>query len=159
MKSRTAARTKSDRPANPRSLVRLSICCTSESGSETDMIDIRLAWTMYQLILRLSPSLFDGITRTAVVRNPLLRVIIHTAWKIDSFTGELNNRDGFRRSVGLAATRQVDDHRDHCRLRQPRRGRGCLLRPDARRPDRPPGVARFYPDPDFTARRGGSSTR
>src|SRR2546423_1742358 len=38
--SRTAARTKSERPAKPRSFARVSICCTRGSGRETDMIDM-----------------------------------------------------------------------------------------------------------------------
>src|SRR2546428_7636216 len=147
MKSRMAARTKSDRPANPRSFVRPSICCTSESGSETDMIDIRFVKPTYQLIIRLSSSLFDSTREITVVKNEALRVLIRTLCEIDSFTGYLNNRDRFRRGVGHGATRPANDHRDHRGLPQPRRGRGRLLRPDTGRTHRAPGGGQFLPLP------------
>src|SRR5256712_14182401 len=147
MKSRMAARTKSDRPANPRSFVRPSICCTSESGSETDMIDIRFVKPTYQLIIRLSSYLFDSTPEITVVKNQALRLLIRTRCEIDSFTGYLNNRDRFRRGVGHGATRPANDHRDHRGLPQPRRGPGRLLRPDTCRTHRAPGGGQFLPLP------------
>src|SRR5256712_2616667 len=145
MKSRMAARTKSDRPANPRSFVRPSICCTSESGSETDMIDIRFVKPTYQLIIRLSSYLFDSTPEVTVVKNQALRVLIRTLCEIDSFTEYLNNRDRFRRGEGHGATRPANDHRDHRGLPQPRGGRGRLFRPATGRYHRATGGGQFLP--------------